>query len=92
MGIMSVPNRIDFKRNQINDSNYQAYIGDLEKLAQATSFSLKELDEQLEKPSVTETVAETNSATTDNAPPVNVNTENDGFNNKTDLLTNNNTK
>ena len=49
MGIISVPNRIDLKRNQINDANYQSYIGDLENLAKATSFSLKEFNVQLEK-------------------------------------------
>lgn len=49
MGIISVPNRIDFKRNQINDLEYQSYIDELENLATKTAFSLREFDVSIDK-------------------------------------------
>jgi hypothetical protein len=54
MGIVSVPNRIDFKRNQINDAAYQAYTDELESLASRTAFSLREFDVSIEKLNGTE--------------------------------------
>jgi hypothetical protein len=49
MGIISVPNRIDFKRNQINDADYQSYIDELESLSSKTAFSLREFDVSIDK-------------------------------------------
>ena len=87
MGIISVPNRIDFKRNQIYDAGYQSYIDEFEKLANTTAFSLKEFDVNLEK-SNGETVKEvdTNSnSDTLNTANSNVNIENDNLINKTEI-------
>lgn len=64
-GIISVPNRIGIKRNQIFDDNYKETISDLENKISETSISL---DLMIQKPLETESKLE---ATTDIQEPTN---------------------